>query len=115
MGFKAIHYSKIKPEKIEETGAKDVKVRWLIKKEDDAPNFAMRLFEIQPGGHTPRHSHQWEHEVFILEGECTVSLEHKEKQVNPGYAILIPPNKTHNLKNTGEKTLKFLCLVPHHK
>ena len=33
-------------------GAKDVEIRWLISKEDGAENFAMRMFEIQPGGYS---------------------------------------------------------------
>lgn len=37
-----------------------------------AENFAMRLFEIQPRGYSPLHQHDWEHEVFILEGKGAV-------------------------------------------
>ena len=28
----------------------------------------MRHFEIEPGGTTPLHEHEWEHEAFILTG-----------------------------------------------
>jgi quercetin dioxygenase-like cupin family protein len=40
-----------------------------------APNFVMRLFEIDPDGYSPFHTHAWEHEVFVLEGEGTVLTE----------------------------------------
>ena len=69
MGFKALHFSEVKAEEIKEKGVDGVQVRWLITKKDGAPNFAMRFFEISPNGHSPLHSHKWEHEVFILEGE----------------------------------------------
>ena len=72
MGFKAVHYSRVGAEDVTMDGAESVNVRWLISKKDGAENFAMRCFEMAPGGHSPHHSHKWEHEAFILEGECLV-------------------------------------------
>jgi len=115
MGFKCVHSSKIELENINESGAEGIKVRWLIKKEDDAPNFAMRLFELQPKGYSPLHSHNWEHEVYILEGDCKVTCEGQKRNASAGYVVFIPPNKRHQFANAGKSTLKFLCLVPHHK
>ena len=63
---KHVHFTEVNLEDPSEKGVKDMKVRWLISKVDGAENFAMRLFEIQPGGHSPYHQHDWEHEVFIL-------------------------------------------------
>ena len=112
--FKAIHYKKIPISEVKESGAEGVKVRWLInKKNDGAENFAMRLFEIAPSGHTPKHSHSWEHEVFVLKGTGTVFCEGSESQLKPGYAVFVPPNAEHCFKNNGKRTLSFLCLVPH--
>jgi len=93
-------------------GSSKLKVRWLITEEMGAPNFAMRLFEMEPKGNSPLHSHPWEHEVFILEGEGHVVSEGKETRFRAGNAIFIPPNEKHQFKNTGGKTVKFLCLVP---
>jgi quercetin dioxygenase-like cupin family protein len=77
-----------------EEGALKVKVRWLITKEIGAENFAMRLFEIEPGGYTPLHSHPWEHEVFILEGEGVVIGENKERACPTSYHSLTPLSGT---------------------
>ncbi len=115
MGFKYVHFSKIELENIEESGVEGIKVRWLIKKDDGAPNFAMRLFELKPKGHSPLHSHGWEHEVYILEGDCKVTCDGQERNVSAGYIVFIPPNAKHQFANQGKSTLKFLCLVPHHK
>jgi quercetin dioxygenase-like cupin family protein len=114
MGFKALNYSDVEPEKIEEQDVSGVQVRWLITKEDGAPNFAMRFFEVSPDGHSPLHSHKWEHEVFILEGECLVICGAQRRRLGPGDFALIPPETTHQFKNRGDKALKFLCFVPHH-
>jgi len=115
MGFKCVHASKIKLENMEEPGAEGIKIRWLIKEDDGAPNFAMRLFELQPGGYSPLHSHGWEHEVYILEGNCKVTCEGQERNASAGYVVFIPPNAKHQFANQGRSTLKFLCLVPHHR
>ncbi len=109
------NYQDVNLEPVEEEGAKGVKVRWAIAQKDGAPNFAMRLFEIEPGGFTPYHSHQWEHEVFIKNGEGTVVSEGKELPFKPGDVIFIPPVEPHQFKNTSDKKLEFLCLVPHHE
>jgi quercetin dioxygenase-like cupin family protein len=115
LGFKCVPVSEVKLEKMEEKGAERIQVRWLIKKEDGAPNFAMRLFELEPKGYSPLHSHNWEHEVYILEGECKVTCEQQKKKAVAGYVVFIPPNAEHQFANVGKSTLKFICLVPHHK
>jgi len=107
-------YKDVKSKKAEE-GAEGLSVRWLITKEMGAENFAMRLFEMTPKGHSPRHSHPWEHEVFILEGEGLAYGGGEEKKFKPGDCIFIPPNEEHQFRNTGAKTLKFLCLIPYTK
>ena len=115
MGFKCVHHSKVKLEDMQESGAEGIKVRWLIKEDDGAPNFAMRLFEIEPKGHSPLHSHNWEHEVYFLEGNCQVTCESEKTNASAGYVVFIPPNAKHQFANAGKSALKFLCLVPHHK
>ena len=79
--MKHIHYTNIELEIPKEDGIKDVQVRWLITKKDGAPSFAMRLFEIQPNGYTPLHQHDWEHEVFILEGNGITRDKEKEESL----------------------------------
>jgi quercetin dioxygenase-like cupin family protein len=115
VGFKAVHFSGIDAQEIEEPGFKGVEVRWLITKDDDAKNFAMRLFAIKPKGRSAQHSHSWEHEVFVLEGQGSVLCCNEEKSIGPGYVVFIPPNTSHHFKNTGDKPLRFLCLIPHKK
>lgn len=112
MSFKAVHFTEVKNEDAGEPG---VKIRWLIKKEDGAPNFAMRYFELQPGAKSPHHSHDWEHEVFILDGQCSVFCDGQTKTVTNGYAVYIPPKAVHHFENIAEGALRFLCLVPHKK
>lgn len=93
-------------------GAKDVDIRWLITRDDGADNFAMRMFELQPGGHTPLHKHPYEHEVFVLEGRGTFVYEGKEHSFGPEYVIFVPAGGEHQFKNTGDSIIRMLCLIP---
>jgi quercetin dioxygenase-like cupin family protein len=93
-------------------GASGCSVRWLVGETDGAPNFAMRQFEVKPGGFTPRHSHPYEHEVFVLEGTGAVFEGDVEHPLHAGDVIYVAPDEVHQFRNTGAAPLKFLCLVP---
>jgi quercetin dioxygenase-like cupin family protein len=93
-------------------GSHGCRVRWLIDQSDGAPNFAMRQFEVETGGYTPRHSHPYEHEVFVLEGQGVVCEGDAQHPIAAGDFILVKPDEVHQFRNTGESTLRFLCLVP---
>lgn len=93
-------------------GTEGVRVRWLISKETGAENFAMRLFEVEPEGYSPLHSHPWEHEIFILEGEGVAVGGEEEETFKKGDVIFISPGERHQLRNTGEGRLMFICLIP---
>lgn len=109
--MKILNYNSVEP-KDAGAGTSKVKVRWLIDEETGATNFFMRLFEIDSGGFTPLHIHDWEHEVFILEGEGVVVCEDEEKLFRPGNFIFIPPKEKHQFRNSGNKLVKLLCLIP---
>jgi len=113
LGFKAVHFTEIKQEDVKAPGFEAVKVRWLITKDDGAENFAMRYFEIAPGDQSVHHTHDWEHETFILDGHGSVVCGDEKKRVGPGYVIFIPPNVPHHFENLGHEALRFLCLIPY--
>ena len=59
-------------------GASGVSVRVLVGPDDGAPSFAMRLFEIEPAGHTMQHSHPFEHEIIVQSGAGTLWTPERE-------------------------------------
>ncbi|MBN1395128.1 MAG: cupin domain-containing protein [Pirellulales bacterium] len=111
--MKVIHYERVEAAPTDTPGASGCRMRLLIGPDDAAPSFSMRQFEIAPGGHTPKHSHAHEHEVFILEGEGAVLEGDREHLLRPGVAVFVPPHQLHQFRNSGAGALKFLCLVPH--
>jgi quercetin dioxygenase-like cupin family protein len=110
--MKIINFKDSSFKKVDDPQAKDVEMQVLISAKDGAPNFAMRLFKVSPNGYTPYHTHNWEHEVFILKGEGTITVEEKETKFKYGDAIFVPPDVEHQFKNTSNEDLFFLCLIP---
>src|SRR5262245_42890127 len=93
-------------------GVKGVTMRMMVGRADGAPNFAMRHFTVEPGGHTPHHSHNYEHEIFIVEGRGRIEQDGELCDIKAGDVVFVEPNKVHQFSNTGHTPMKFLCLVP---
>jgi len=94
-------------------GAKNVSVRVVFGPADKAPTFAMRVFELDAGGHTPFHTHAFEHEVMILSGEIAAVTEQGPIPLKAGQCILVQPDEKHQFKNlSASNKASFMCLVP---
>ncbi|MBC7771058.1 MAG: cupin domain-containing protein [Pyrinomonadaceae bacterium] len=96
---------------VEMVGVKGVKMAVMCGREDGVPNFALRHFTVEPAGHAPFHSHDYEHEVFVVEGGGTVHLEGKEHPIKKGDVVYVPADQEHQFK-AGNDGMRFLCLVP---
>ena len=110
--MKVTHCTAIPQKPVTIEGSSGCHVRWLIGSEDEAPNFAMREFVVEPDGHTPRHFHPYEHEVYVIEGRGTVAEGDRIHEISAGDVILVKPNEVHQFRNPGNQPLKFLCLIP---
>lgn len=105
-------YKNIQPQLFNNDFAKNVEKRILIGSNLGAPNFIMRLFTIKKGGYSPKHSHHWEHEVFIIKGEAEVFNGKEYLNVEEGSFVFVPPNVEHQFKNAGDDDLQFICVIP---
>jgi quercetin dioxygenase-like cupin family protein len=110
--MKVVHYRDTFPQSFDSEIVKNVTGRVVIGKDDGAPNFCMRVFTIGADGFTPRHSHQWEHEIFIHAGKGQVFRQGQWNDVEAGSVIFIPGNEEHQLRNAGTEDLTFVCLIP---
>ena len=107
------HYSEIEATDVDMEGAKDVKMRMAIGVDDGAPNFVMRIFELAPGGYTPFHTHDFEHENYVMDGKGhLVFPDGSEKELRPGDIAFVAPNVKHCYRNAGDDVFRFICLVP---
>lgn len=110
--MKVVPLASVPSAEVTTPGSQACRVRWLVDENDGAPNFAMRQFEVAPSGFTPKHSHPYEHEVFVLEGEGEILDGDSPRPLRPGTVVYVAPNDVHQFRNTGTAPLKFLCLVP---
>jgi quercetin dioxygenase-like cupin family protein len=93
-------------------GAKNATVRWLVGTRTGALHYAMRLFEIAPGGIIPLHNHDEEHEIFVLNGKAKL-LGDTEGYAKKDDVVFVPPNELHGYDNTdGTETFRFVCVIP---
>ncbi|MBN2562717.1 MAG: cupin domain-containing protein [Phycisphaerae bacterium] len=97
---------------VEMDGAEKVKMRMLIGPEHGAKNFHMRHFEVAPGGHTPHHQHDYEHEVFVLKGTGHFKSEQGDRPFKPGDVAFIPATEKHGIVNDGDTPCEIICLIP---
>jgi quercetin dioxygenase-like cupin family protein len=111
--MKVAPFEEVAEQPVDMPGASGCTVRWLIGAPEGAPNFAMRRFEVEPGGYTPRHSHDYEHEVYVLSGQGVVFEGDTEHPISGGSTVYVHPNEVHQFRNTGPEKLVFLCLIPH--
>jgi quercetin dioxygenase-like cupin family protein len=110
--MKLLNYRQIAPRNFDTNAMKGVAGRVVIGKQDGAENYFMRIFEIMPGGFTPKHTHDWEHEIFIHSGKGEVYADGNWHPVAADDSIFIPANEEHQLRNNGRDVFIFLCLIP---
>lgn len=110
--MKVLHYTEVNSTSFDNEVAKEVKGRVVIGQADGAENFCMRVFEVAAGGHTPLHTHAWEHEIFFHRGEGEVFRHGEWLPVRPGCVTFIPGEEEHQIRNAGAEPLTFVCLVP---
>ena len=79
---------------------------------DEAPNFAMRNFIIEAGGHMPLHTNAIEHEQYVISGSASVQIGDKTLKAKAGDIFLIPAGVSHSYETIGSESYSFLCLVP---
>lgn len=107
-----IHDVKMNPVQME--GVQGASMSVMIGREDRAPHFAMRSFAVEPGGHTPKHQHDYEHEVFVVSGCAQVLLDGQHHELRSGDSLYVPANELHQFTVPGDakEPFRFLCIVP---
>ena len=76
------------------------------------PSFSFRVFTIEPaGGHTPYHTHEFEHLNCFIEGRVALVNEAgKEMHVKQGdFALVLPGEKHQYRNNSADRPLTLIC------
>ncbi|MEM9066360.1 MAG: cupin domain-containing protein [Planctomycetota bacterium] len=110
MLIRSLHDVDLEP--VQMDGAEGASMAVMIGKADGAPSFSMRQFEVAPGGYTPRHSHDYEHEVIVLSGRGEVLLDGDYRPIKAGDVVFVPADEEHQFRVVGAEPFRFVCLVP---
>lgn len=81
---------------------------------EEAPNFALRKFIMDPDGGMPKHTNFVEHEQYILRGSGIIEIAGETLEVSEGDSIYIPSQVPHSYQ-AGKDGLEFICVVPNKK
>lgn len=93
-------------------GVEDVVKRVLVGPAEGWGGHVMRLFEIGPGGHTPRHQHDWPHINVVVAGRGTLHVDGVDHEIAQGSSAFVPSGALHQFSNAGDETLQLVCIVP---
>lgn len=96
----------------ERVGAGEGTSKQVLIGPDEAPNFAMRRFVMEPGGGMPRHTNAVEHEQYVLRGRATIGIGEETLEVRKDDVVFIPAGVPHWYRAEGEEPFEFLCVVP---
>lgn len=108
-----INYKNRDATPVDMADSKDVYMRWLVGRRTGAKTYAMRHFEIKPGGIIPIHSHNEEHEIFVLDGEAKVLGGEEGIIAKKDDVVFVPSDLPHGYDNTkGTKSFRFICVIP---
>jgi quercetin dioxygenase-like cupin family protein len=100
-------------ESLTKVGAKKVRVRYLIDERHGAHRFALRLYAVEKGGHTPLDEHAYEHQVYVLSGRGLIRQSKKRSPLKPlqaGDTVFIPSMAVHQFSNESDEPFVFLCV-----
>lgn len=96
---------------VAQKAGKGVSMQMLLSLEE-APNFAMRCFTIDAGGHMPYHTNTVEHEQYVLSGRARVRCGDEMFEAEAGDVLCIPAGEAHSYETVGDEPYVFLCLIP---
>ena len=73
-------------------------------------NQSLAEARLPVGARTTSHYHPRTEKIYyILAGAGRMQIGSEERDVGPGDAIAIPPGQPHQITNTGDEELRFLC------
>jgi quercetin dioxygenase-like cupin family protein len=112
--MKIINLKEVEKSKVTMEGALNAWKQMPISKKDETPNYSLRVFTVEPQGHTPFHSHNYEHLNYIISGQGAIIDENgNEKPISTGEFALVLPNEKHQYINKSTiEPFVMICGVP---
>jgi quercetin dioxygenase-like cupin family protein len=111
---KIVNLAQMTANEVDMEGARDVYKQVPIGQNDGSPTFSVRVFTIEPNGHTPYHRHPFEHLNYVIEGHgALVDEGGGEQKLEKGDFVLVLPDEKHQYRNRSkDERLVMICAVP---
>ncbi len=106
------HRDEIEKKQLENPAMKGVVKQVLIGPDQGWKDYVMRMFTLTKGGYAPRHSHPWQHILYITEGEGNLFMNGIDYPLVPGSVAYVPADVEHQVANAGDAKFVFMCIVP---
>ena len=107
-----VNYKEREQKDVEMAGSQKTTVRWLVGRQTGAETYAMRRFEIAPGGIIPLHTHPEMHQIFVLSGEAKL-IGDIEGVAKKDDVVFVPSEEPHGYDNReGSEPFIFICCIP---
>lgn len=84
----------------------------LISENEGWQDHVMRIIELDQGGYSPKHAHDWPHINFVVEGSGVLHMSGVDHAVEAGAYAFVPAGTVHQFKNAGTAPFRFICIVP---
>ena len=105
-------YSEMDLKAVDSDEVKDVAMLNAIGAPEGWDSHTLRVFRIEPGGHTPRHQHDWEHINYCISGRAKLRIGDEVKEFSAKDFAFIPGNTDHQFTNPFDEPVEFICIVP---
>jgi quercetin dioxygenase-like cupin family protein len=112
--MKIVSSDKVEKKKVEMEGATGAWKQLPLGSSDGTPLYSYRVFTLEPDGHTPYHSHPFEHMNYVIEGVgALIDEAGNEHLLKEGDFALVRPDEKHQYRNKSSNiNFKMICGVP---
>ncbi|MFP4200404.1 MAG: cupin domain-containing protein [Clostridia bacterium] len=77
----------------------------------DGDSLRINHVEIDPGGISRQHGHEWEQANYVLAGSGTLFCDGETRTIEKGDLVMIPGGRQHLYRNDGQQTLVLLGVL----
>jgi quercetin dioxygenase-like cupin family protein len=106
------HRDVIEKKRLENPSMQKVTKQVLIGPEQGWDDYVMRMFTLGKDGYTPRHSHDWQHILYAVEGDGVLYMDGTEYVLTAGSTAYVNGGLEHQIMNIGNSEFVFICIVP---
>lgn len=96
-------------------GYEDVFAKVLVGKEEGWDDYTIKIFEIQEKGHTDRHSHEYQHILFALDGKGNAYIDGKDHPLEKGSFVFFTPGIEHQITNVGQDVFRYIFITTNYE